>query len=419
MEISVHYSDLNRKEHSTKGENKMDIIADMLDDENVPQPHILWDMNYLYEAFNKSMKGSSWKGEPQKFQLDLAYQLTRISESLKNHTYQTDPTSEFVLNERGKKRYIHGNTIKDRIVRHNLCDNIITPAIEKYLIYNNGASQKGKGISFSREQFEKDLHNFYLKYHDNNGYVLFIDFSKFYDNINHSQTKEMFDRLIDDKSNKLLREIIDSFNIDITKYPTVDPEDKFDSIAFHELLPENLPNLPERYLNKGIDIGDQTSQNIGVFYPTRIDTYATVVRGHKWYGRYMDDIYIIHRDKEYLQETLRGIKELSEKYGLFTNEKKTRICHLSNNYTYLQVKYSLNSKGKVIKRINPKSITREKRKLKAYKRLLDKNIMSYKDIEQAYKSWICNYYKIMSKKQIENMQFLYFQLFNKKVRYKT
>lgn len=232
-----------------------DIIADMIEDENQSEPHILWDMNYLYDAFKKSMKGSSWKSEPQRYEQSVTMELTKLSKSLENHTYKTDPTVEFILNERGKTRYIHGNTIKDRIVRHNLCDNIITPIIDNYLIYNNGASQKGKGISFSRKRFERDLHNFYLKYGDNKGYVLFIDYSKFYDNIPHAKVKEMFDGLLDEESKWLINDIIDSFNIDITNYPSINPEDKFDSIDFHKLIPTG-ENLPKRYLNKGIDIGD-------------------------------------------------------------------------------------------------------------------------------------------------------------------
>lgn len=395
-----------------------DIIADMLYDESIKEPHILWDMNCLYDSFKKSMKGSSWKSEPQKYEQDVMLNLTQLSRSLENHSYTVDPTVEFVLNERGKTRYIHGNTIKDRIVRHNLCDNIITPGIENLIIYNNGASQKGKGISFSRSQFEKHLHNFYLKYGDIDGYILFIDFSKFYDNISHIKTKEMFIDLLDVEAMWLFNLIINSFNIDITNYPTINPNEKFDSIAFHNLTPSSNGSLPKRFLNKGIDIGDQTSQNIGVFYPTRIDTYATVVRCHKWYGRYMDDIYVIDRDKEYLLKTLRGIKELADEYGLFVNEKKTRICKLSDTYKYLQVKYFMTPTGKVVKRINSKSVTRERRKLKSYRRLLDRGIMKYEDIRKAYKGWICDYYKLMSSIQIKNMQTLYAELFHDTVRYK-
>ena len=146
-------------------------------------------MNALYEAFKASMKGSAWKEEPQKFEIDFLSEITRLHQELESRTYKTSPGTEFTLNERGKIRYIHGSRMRDRVVRHSLCDNELSPALKPYLIHNNGASQKGKGISFSREMFERDLHNYWLEHRTNEGYVGFIDLSKFYDNIQHEKAK--------------------------------------------------------------------------------------------------------------------------------------------------------------------------------------------------------------------------------------
>lgn len=136
------------------------------------------------------------------------------------------------------------------------------------------------------------------------------------------------------------------------------------------------------------------------------------------YGRYMDDIYIIGDTEEYVASVIRGIAEQADGLGLFINEKKTRIEKLSSTFKYLQIKYSLSDSGKVIKRINPKSVTRERRKLKSYKRLYDAGKMDYKDIEQAYKSWMGAYAQIMSKEQVSNMKKIYKELFGKEPRWK-
>ncbi len=82
------------------------------------------------------------------------------------------------------------------------------------------------------------------------------------------------------------------------------------------------------------------------------------------------------------------------------------------------MKYRLTDTGKVVKRINPKSVTRERRKLKAYKRMLGKGAIPYEDIEQAYKSWMGDFTKLMSKRQIKNMKQLYRDLFGKEPRWK-
>ena len=169
---------------------------------------------------------------------------------------------------------------------------------------------------------------------------------------------------------------------------------------------------------KSVDIGDQVSQDIGIFYPAQIDNYAKLVRGAKMYGRYMDDIYIIGETKDYVESVIQGIAEQAKSLGIFINERKTRIVKLSHPFKYLQIKYRLSDSGRVIKRISPKSVTRERRKLKAYKRLLDRGAMGYADIEQAYKSWMGDYARIMSKEQVKNMKQLYKGLFGKEPRWK-
>lgn len=378
-------------------------------------------MNALYDAFLASMKGSAWKEEPQKFEIDFLSEITRLHQELESRTYRTSPGTEFTLNERGKIRYIHGSRIRDRVVRHSLCDNVLADALKPYLIHNNGASQTDKGISFSRKMFERDLHNYWLENGTNEGYVGFIDLSKFYDNIQHEKVKEKVNPKIDEFSQWLLSEILSTFEIDVS-YMTDEEyshcmDMRFNSVEYHTVISDEQ-RTGEKFMAKSVDIGDQVSQDIGVFFPTRLDNYAKIVRGCKRYGRYMDDIYIIGSTKEYVESVIAGIKEEAEKLGLFINEKKTRVVKLSSTYKYLQVKYSLTETGKVIKRINPKSVTRERRKIKAYKRLLDKGEMSYEDIEQAVKSWMGSFAKLMSKKQIKNMKILYKELFGKELIWK-
>ena len=104
---------------------------------------------------------------------------------------------------------------------------------------------------------------------------------------------------------------------------------------------------------------------------------------------------------------------------MVVNDKKTRIVKLSQQFKVLQIKYSLTETGRIIKKINSKSITRERRKLKAYKRLLDKKRITMDDIENIVKSWMSSNYKIMSKMQISNMYQLYYDLFGRRVKWKN
>ena len=380
------------------------------------------DMNALYDAFKASMKGSAWKEEPQRFEVDVLSELAKLKAEIDNRTYKTTKGTEFILNERGKIRHIHGGKIRDRIVRHALCDNELQASLNPYLIYNNGASQEGKGLSFARRMFERDLHNYWLKYRTNDGYIGFVDISKFYDNIRHDKIRELIYPKISEEAQWLMEEALRTFRIDVS-YMT-DEEysrcltDKFDSVAYYEHVPSELLT-GEKWMDKSVNIGDQVSQNIGIFFPTRIDNYVKIVRGCRWYGRYMDDMYIICRSKDELHSIIAGMCEQAALLGMFVNEKKTHIAKLSGTYKFLQVKYSLSDTGKVIKRINPKNVTRQRRRIKAYKRLMDKGVMTYEEVEQACKSWMGNYASIMSKAQIEHMKALYREAFGKELSWKS
>ena len=386
----------------------------MMSDYDETPYHPLLDLNCYYDAFKKSMKDSSWKGEPQKFETDWLSQIVKLRNELANGTYKSTKKGEFVAYERGRARHIHSCVIRDRIIRHNLCDNVIRKAIEPYIIYNNGASQKGKGTSFARKIFERDLHNYWLEHGNNDGYVVIMDFSKFYDNIAHERLREMLSDKVDDLSMWLIDEILSQFRVDVSYMEDDEYQHCMDTIFESMWYYENVGlelRTGEKFMDKSVDIGDQFSQDVGVLYPTRIDNYATIVMGHKHYGRYMDDIYFICDNLDKIHKTIDGITKTAKELGLFINEKKTRICKLSSTFIYLQTKYFLTDKGRVVKRINPKSLTRERRKLKAYKRLLDAGKLEYDTIKNAYKSWYGSYYKIMSKKQRENMNCLYKFLF--------
>lgn len=381
----------------------------------------LTDLNLLYDSYIASMKGSSWKEEPQRFEADFLSEIVKLQKELIERTYKTLPGVEFTLNERGKIRHIHGSRMRDRVVRHALCDGELNDVLRPYLIYNNGASQKGKGITFTRKLFERDLHNFWLKYRSNDGYVGFVDLSKFYDNIQHDKVREMVLPKLSDDGKWLFNEILKHMEVDVS-YMTDEQyahcmDTKFDSLWYYNNVPFAM-RTGEKMMAKGLDIGDQVSQSIGVYFPTPIDNYVKIVRGCKWYGRYMDDMYIICKDRTELKSIIAGITEAAEKLGMFVNPKKTRIVKLSGQYKFLQVKYSLDEKGKVVKRINPKSVTRERRRMKAYKRLFDAESMPYIDIENACRSWMGDFARLMSKMQIGHMKDLYFSLFGRELIWK-
>lgn len=314
----------------------------------------LIDLNNLYDAFNKCKKGVDWKYSTQKFESNILFELSELQKNLLQMEYKPLQFTEFDVMERGKSRHIRSPQIRDRVLQRAMCDYVLEPALSKYLIYDNGACLTGKGVEFSRKRLSKHLHNYYLKY-GNEGYILVCDFSKFFDSIPHDKLIEMVGKHIEDKK------FMDVFSMIIKSYGTTE--------------------------GVGLGIGAQISQICGVFYPTLIDNYIKIVKGCKYYGRHMDDFYIIHKDKEFLKELLDEIIKIANELGLVLNKKKTQICKINKGFIFLKQHIFMTKNGRIIRTAYKKNVTHQRHKMRKFKEKLSKNEMSINDIKQQYKSW--------------------------------
>ena len=379
---------------------------------------IVCDANNLYRAYKASVKNSKWKETSQKFAMNFLKYIFSIQEDLVYRTLQNGLVDEFLLSERGRVRPITSIQIKDRIIRHVLCDEILSPEVKKHIIYDNGASVKGRGISHQRNRFEVHLHKYYRLY-GNEGWILFGDFSKFYDNIIHEIAKRELLKLVDDNEfiDWLLTIIFNGFKIDVSYMSDEEYEncmtDTFNKLEYR-LIPKELLT-GEKWMDKSVNIGDQLSQIIGIYYPYRIDNYVKYVRSQKFYGRYMDDWYIMNPNKKELQDLLDNIRVIADELGIHINEKKTHMVKISSTYKYLQVKYTLTKDGKIIKRINPTRVTAMRRKLKKLAIKVENGGIPYENVENMFKGWMGSFYKLLSRQQRKSLIQLYEDLFNKNV----
>ena len=138
--------------------------------------------------------------------------------------------------------------------------------------------------------------------------------------------------------------------------------------------------------NVGIPIGNQTSQLFALLYLDGLDHFVKEKLGIKYYGRYMDDFFLIHHDKAYLQECRKQIETFVQARGLSLNAK-TNIFPLKHGVDFLGFHTYLTESGAVIRKVRRRSKNNMKRKLKKLAALHAAGRIDAKTVEQSYQSW--------------------------------
>ena len=347
--------------------------------------------NALAEAAEQSAKGVRYKASVQKF---LLRKLVNISVLNKKLLYHEDIRKGFIcfpLMERGKLRKIMSVHFSERVPQKSLNQNALIPVLSKSLIHDNGASQKGKGTSFALKRLVKHL-AWHYRHFGNEGYVLQVDIKDYFGSIDHGIAKQMVRDAFDDPGINWLAGLFT------------------DAYYIHNI---KVKKLPEEEAHKGLGLGSEVNQTLAVSYLNPLDHYIKEVLRIKCYGRYMDDFYLIHPDKGYLEYCLEEIKKTCARLKLETSGRKTRITKLSHGFTFLKTQVFLTGTGKVIKKPCHDAVVRERRKLKKQKKLLDAGIMGFKDIRCSYASWRGSMKYRDARKTVYSMDRLFNSLFIK------
>lgn len=341
--------------------------------------------NELITAYGRLRRASGWKASTQRFEINLLSEVTSLLHDVRAGKYEPNQGKSFVLNEQGRLRLIRALEPRDMILEHALCDNILNPILKPYIIHDNGASMAGKGISFTRRRFEQHLHRFYRQ-HGRDGYILKIDFRKFFDNIRHDVLLKEFARHIAADTLNLLKIILQNNAVDITGYESRYTLDNIYNALEHYQESANKPK-GKSFLHKSLAIGAPISQIAGIYLPSRIDSWCKTVRGLKYYHAYMDDRIIIHHDKQFLREILAELTSIAETLGIHINSRKTQIIKLTRPFVFLKTRYILTDTGKLIKKIPKDVVKRQQRKMRKLATLAAEGTITLKDFQKQYKSW--------------------------------
>lgn len=360
----------------------------------------VFTMQHMVDALKKCKKGVNWKGSVQRYtQRAVVNMYSAMTDVRAGRIPPLTSVYEIILYERGKRRTITPITIKDRMTQRVLCDNALVPIITKGLIYDNGASMKGKGVDFARKRLEKHMAHA-VKMYGKDTYALVFDFKSFFDSIPHMTCYNVLSRNFKDER------IIDAAMTIIKSYQLSRLKNANDADTQKKI------KALENNLSKGICLGSQISQILALAVPNPLDHYIKDECGEKDSMRYMDDGVVFGGDKEHLFNLLDGMKNICDELGLVFNVKKTRVVKLTRGFVFMKVHYQLDDDGHTITRLTHAGIVRQRRKLKKFRKKVDEGKMTLDDVYNSMQSWLAHTSVAMSYKTKRNMLALYNELFD-------
>lgn len=212
------------------------------------------DIDNLYRCARDCAHGVAWKSAVQRYLANIIPNVLRTHADLMAGKDIRRGFVEFDIFERGKLRHITSVHYSERVVHKALNRYALAPAIWPTLAPGCTANIKGRGTDFAISRLKQQLVRHYQK-HGAEGYVLLVDFSNFFGNIDHAATKRLIDRALDDERIKALM------------YAQVDSHG-----------------------TRGLGLGSEPNQILAVALPSPVDHMLLRTPCVLASGRYMDDL---------------------------------------------------------------------------------------------------------------------------------
>lgn len=261
----------------------------------------------VFDAYFECRKTKRYSSGALTFESNYEENLIRLYDELKSGSWVPGRSTCFIVTK-PVKREIFAAPFRDRIVHHILI-NRLNAALEKHFIFDSYACRVGKGTHAAIKRVEH-----FIRQQTENGtktaYVLKLDIKGFFMSIDRSL---LYTRLCD--------------FIDKNYRPADAADARFEKYLAHKIIfndpcknaiiqsPKSswsgLPKDKSLFTAKkncGLPIGNLTSQVFANFYLSSLDHFVKHRLGVRCYVRYVDDMVIVHRSKEFLKKVVPQIR---------------------------------------------------------------------------------------------------------------
>ena len=270
------------------------------------------------------------------FELQYEKRLFELYEDIVNRTYDVAQSICFI-NFTPIQREIFAADFRDRIV-HHLVFNYVNPVFENLFIGDSYSCRVNKGTDYGIKRIRRFISQCSRNYTED-AYIMKLDIEGYF--------MRMDRELLYQKVNGVCKNSASSLNCDpellrylLQKIVFNDPTANC-SIRGRKTDWRGLPESKSLFCaeeGKGFPIGNLTSQLFGNIYLNDLDHYIKDELRVQYYGRYVDDFILIHKDRRYLLECRMRIGEfLRSSLRLDLHPRKFFLQHYSKGVQFLGV----------------------------------------------------------------------------------
>lgn len=245
---------------------------------------IAWDN--LLSAFRSASRGKRRQPNVAAFEHDLEENLFRLQAELRTHAYRPGSYDSFYIHE-PKRRLISAAPFTDRVVHHALCQ-MIEPLFERHFHPESFANRIGKGTHRALDHAQQCARCY--------RYVLQCDVRQFFPSIDHVILRErLAQRITDEDVLWLVDQILDSGRGVLAE--------EYEMVWFPG------DDLLAAARQRGLPIGNLTSQFWGNVYLHGLDGFVKRSLRCRGYARYVDDLLLFADKKETLWTWRDGVTD--------------------------------------------------------------------------------------------------------------
>jgi RNA-directed DNA polymerase len=267
----------------------------------------------LVQAWLDCRRHKRQSASAQAFELQAESNLCALRAELLSQTYQPGRSICFVVT-RPKPREVWAADFRDRVV-HHLLYNAIAPRFVARFDAGSAACINGRGTLYAAHRLEHDVRSITQNW-SRPAFYLKMDLANFFVAIDKRVLQTQLHRHITEPYWRWLTDVVLMH----------DPRTNFELRGDPGLL-ERVP-AHKRLINApadtGLPIGNLSSQFFANVHLNALDQFARHQLRARYYGRYVDDLYLLHESHQWLNDALARITAfVPQRLGAQLNPRKT------------------------------------------------------------------------------------------------